>query len=166
MTGENASICNDCVADAARKMGMLLPPEPGDGSIAIADELPTSFVHRMELPGHPDQPYDMFLVQCLLDRLRAKYWNISIETARITRSDGFIRDGVAEGRAKYVIELLVRSHDMGPALNVQAELAHDWSEFLLANEALIGDKGTRDLLDPRLRSLGSYVSRRADRVCS
>lgn len=161
----NGAICNECVSHLARKMGLISPTmDATTETIEVDDPLPVTFIHSIVMMGHVDQPYDMFLVSCLLDRLRSKFWDVSFEVARVTRTDRFVRSEVAEGCSRYQLEILVRSCAQGRETALRATLEEEWASLTMANMALLNDKGTRDLLDPRLRSLAAYVIERAGKL--
>lgn len=162
VTIEAASICNECVSYAARKMGLLPPPSEKAGltSLDVEERLTTTMVYTVELEAHPDQKYDIFLLLCLLDRLRSMHWNLAIELGAIRRIDGFNRNGVAAGGARIGVSVLVRSNQAIPEAALRMALEDRWAELTALNAHLVNDKGTRDLLEPRLASLAAYVAAR------
>lgn len=162
VTINSSSICNECVCYAGRKMGILPPPElsPESAGIEVEERLAETFLYTLELDGHIDQKYDAFLVHCLLDVLRAEYWNIAIEIGGIRRTDGFRREAVAEGRARYALDLIVRTIEPISEEMLRIVLEDAWATLTSSNRWLVHDKGTRDLLSPRLSSLTAYVLQR------
>ena len=163
--GDNPICCN-CADVAARKFG-LLPERPvirvADG-LQVDDKLPLTFSYRRELSGHLDQKFDVFLLFCLMDLLRAHAWNLAIELARLTRTDGFVREKAADGATCYRVELLVRSRDRVAPDMIQDLLDDCWENLAAINTRLLEDKGLRDLLEPRLASLAAYVIGLAQRA--
>jgi hypothetical protein len=159
---EKVSLCNECVTFAARKMG-LMPPgniaRTSDG-LEISEAMPVTFTYTLELDGHVGQKYDVFVFQCLMDILKADEWDVSIELARLTRTDGFRRDRAAEGTTRYGVDLVVRTREPIPEAALRAMLESRWALLTQMNGWLLRDKGTRDLLEPRLASLAAYVVRR------
>lgn len=156
---DEAALCNDCVSYAARKMG-LLPPRSAvltPDAILITDRGTRTFTYTLELDGHCSQKYDLFVFQCLMDILRAEHWDVSIELARLTRTDGFDRERAAEGSTRYAVDLVIRPHEpiAEPALRVLLE--ERCAMLTRVNGWLLADKGTRDLLEPRLACLAAYV---------
>ena len=163
---EKAAICNHCVGFAARKIG-LLPPQfvpECDEDIEICDPLHVTFKYAFEFEGHLDQKCDVLVLQSLLDRLRSKYWDIAFELARITRLDGFVRRDVADGAARYEVTLVVRAMPGFTREKLRILLEDELSSLACSNSVLLHDKGTRDLLEPRLASLSAYVVDRAARL--
>lgn len=152
-------ICSSCADVAARKFG-LLPERPvirvADG-LAVDDKLPVTFSYRREMRGHLDQKFDVFLLLCLMDMLRAHTWNLAIEMARLTRTDAFVRAKAGSGATCYRVELLVRAHDRVAPEMIKDLLDDYWESLAAINARLIEDKGLRDLLEPRLASLAAYV---------
>lgn len=159
-TVAGASICNHCVSAMARKMG-LLPAKAALDEAPVRETLAQTFTHALELDGHLDQKYDVFLFMCLMDILRADHWNVSIELRRVARVDGFVRADAALGKTRYAVELLCRSAEPVSPEAIRAMLEESWAALMAANSRLIADKGTRDLLEPRLASLAAYVVSRA-----
>ncbi len=158
-----ASICNECIGFWARRMG-LVGPESGRGprdNIPLRDRLPVTFTYSLELEGHFGQKYDTFLLLCLLDIAASEHWDVAIELARITRADGFERSEVARGAARYSVDLMVRAASDVSEDALRAALEGRWQRLTEAYARLAADKGTRDLIDPRLQSLAAYVIGRA-----
>lgn len=159
----DAAICNECVGQFARKLGIISAGLDDDDEV-IAERFPCTFVHRLELSGHMDQLYDMLLLHGLLYSLRAQHWDVAFEVKRMSRSDGFVRSDVAQGRARYAIELLVRTRMPVNELSLRTVLEDDWARLVAANVKLSASKGLRDLVEPRLASLASYLSVEAAKV--
>lgn len=156
---DETALCNDCVSFAARKMG-LLPAKSATltpGAIAVGDRATRTFTYTLELDGHVSQKYDLFVFQCLMDVLRAEHWDVSIELARLTRTDGFDRERVAEGATRYGVDLIIRPHEPVAEAALRTLLEDRWAMLSRINGWLLADKGTRDLLEPRLASLAAYV---------
>lgn len=159
------SVCNECVVLAARKLGILpsVPSEPPLQLLEFPPPSPTAFYFTGELDGHLDQVYDNFLMHSIVMMLRAEYPDLAIELARVERIDGFKPEDVAEGRARYLVDLLVRSDRPVSPYSWRLVLDQKWSELTRINRKLLGDKGTRDLVEPRIMSLVTYILRRAAR---
>lgn len=156
---ERGSVCNECVSYAARKMG-LLPPKSATrwpDSIEIRESHRLTFTYTLELDGHVSQKYDLFVFLCLMDILRAEHWEVSIELARLTRTDAFDREVAAEGSTRYAVDLVVRTREAVSEAALRVLLEERWALLTRLNGWLLHDKGTRDLLEPRLASLAAYV---------
>ncbi len=158
-----AAICGECVAFWAKRMGLVDPDSarPRRDNIPLSDRLPVTFTYSLELEGHFGQKYDTFLLLCLLDIVSSEHWDVAIELARMTRADGFERSEVARGRARYSVDLMVRAASDVSEEALKALLEARWQLLTEAYARLVADKGTRDLIDPRLQSLAAYVIGRA-----
>ncbi len=165
LPGRDAAICNECLAFLSIKMGLLPPADlgPDNDEIPVREQLVHTFTHTLELEGHIDQKYDVFVLQCLLDLLRSEHWDVSIELARLTRSDGFVRRTVADCGTRYAVDLLIRSNEPCARIKLQRALEDHWARLTSANTRLLHDMGTRNLLGPRLDSLAAYLVQMAAR---
>ncbi len=160
-TVADASICNHCVGSLARRMGLIAADGTFLDEAPVRERLGQTFTHTLELDGHLDQKYDVFLFMSLMDILRADHWNVAIELRRVARTDGFVRADAATGRTRYAVELLCRSNEPVSQQLIAAWLERSWADLTSANSRLLQDKGTRDLLEPRLASLSAYLIQRA-----
>jgi len=154
-------ICGDCVALMAAELGLFPHPRRNrtTNTADVSDPLDLTFTYTFELEGHIDQKYDVFLWQCLMDVLRSEHWEVALELACVTRTDGFARQPPLPGGRRYAVDLLVRANEPVTEEEVHALLDAQLPFLIAANARLLADKGTRDLLEPRLASLASYVVR-------
>lgn len=163
----NICVCNECVVILARRIGLLpsarsdeqpRPPLPREEA---EPPMPASFIFSAELDGHLNQPFDISVMQTMIVILKAEYPEIAIDLARVERIDGFDPGEVAEGRARYLVDLLIRTQKPVSPYSWRLVLDQKWSQLARINRRLLGDKGTRDLVEPRIMQLITYILSRA-----
>lgn len=163
VTLHNIAVCDQCVVEAAREVG-ILPAKPRVPAVPLREPRsakPASFTFIGELDGHMNHSYDNFLCQSAVITLRACFPDVAIDVIRVERLDDCSPDLVAAGRARYRVVLLIRSRRPISQFAYRNTMTEKWSDIADTNAKLLKDKGTRDLVEPKLMGLVGYIMQRA-----